>query len=107
MISEINAFKLKTLNIMVIIFTLILTIVSLGTFFVCVYIGKIYFAYYISGTYILCMLLAVPTLKGFLEKIESLALKKINFLTLIFVFFSILLIAVITMLALTGSYENF
>ena len=102
-----SLFKHRILNVSVLLFTLALTAISVATFFIaliagfappvcingeCVY-PTLDAAYAIASTYILCMLLAAPTLKVFLDKCTSSALKKFNIITLVAIFVSILVLA--------------
>jgi len=93
-----SLFKHRILNISVLLFTLALTVVSLITFFIAFARGLdipdyMEAAYAIASTYILCMLLAAPTLKVFLDKCTSAGLKKFNIITLVAIFVAIFVLA--------------
>jgi hypothetical protein len=94
-IKEINAFKIKKLNIAVLVFSVVLTMVGLVAFNVALFSIDLGSANAIAGTYILCMLLAAPTLKGFLDKVEHPCLKKLNVVAIIMVFTAILIMVVL------------
>jgi len=90
----------RLFNVCTLVFTLVLTAVALVTFFVALggrfsgdyAIGN---AYAIASTYILVMLLAVPTLKVFLDKCTCRNLKIFNITTIILSFVAILVLAVV------------
>jgi len=53
----------------------------------------------ITGTYVLCMLLAIPSLKVFLDKVSCPTFKKLNMVFIIAGFAAILIHAVMAVLA--------
>ena len=85
------AFKFKLLNICMFALAVVLTITALITFFVSLF-NATGGAYYIASTYILCMLLATPSLKAFLDKVNSPAMKKLNTIGIISIFAAIMTI---------------
>jgi len=82
------------LNICVLIFVGVLTFVALLTFLIALFSRSNQNAYGIASIYILCMLLAAPTLKVFLDKVESKAMKGLNIYGIISIFAAILFITV-------------
>ena len=82
------ATKQKLFNIAVLVFTFVMTIAGVVTFFVSLTNGaiSIYTSYYIASTYVLVMLLAAPTLKVFLDKCTSKTIRRLNVFTLVAVF---------------------
>jgi len=92
--------KHRLLNVCVLVFTFILTAIAMLTFFVAVsgvFTGtySVTNAYYIASTYVLCMLLAAPTLKVFLDKCTCIRIKRLNIAALIAVFAAILILVVV------------
>jgi len=85
-------FKHKLLNICVLVFVAVMTFIMLIAFFVLIARDRIGVAHGIVGTYVLCMLLAAPTLKVFLDKIEDRVMKRLNIVALVSIFAVILLI---------------
>lgn len=85
----------RLLNICVFIFVVVVTISTLVTFFMAIFDSGNDSAYYIASIYILCMLLAAPTLKVFLDTAgTSAALKRLNIVGIIFIFATILIVTV-------------
>jgi hypothetical protein len=94
--------KRGVINLCVIFFVLVMTKVALIAFFVSLSKGLSDSAYSIASTYILCMLLAAPTLKVFLDTVDSIAFKRLNVALLMLIFTVILLIAVVLFLGKAG-----
>jgi len=88
-------FKHKILNICVLAFSFILTGVALTAFLVASFTAGNESAYSIASIYILCMLLAAPTLKVFLDKVNCPMMKKLNIAGIISIFAAILISAVV------------
>jgi len=94
-----NLKKHRILNVCTLIFTAILTIVALATFFIALFNNDYaYPAYYIASTYVLCMLLAAPTLKVFLDKCTCRVLKKLTIIGLVAIFATIAILVVVVSL---------
>jgi len=89
-----TAFKHKLLNICVFAFVVVLTLSTLITFFTATFTEGNGNAYYIASIYILCMLLAAPTLKVFLDKVHCTCMKRLNIFGIISIFATILIITV-------------
>jgi len=92
------------LNLCVLGFVVVLTIIALISYFVATFCVDTITAYYIASIYILCMLLAAPTLKVFIDKINGPMMKKLNVIGVIFIFSAILVLAV--MVCLTLAFPN-
>ena len=90
----------RTLNLCVLGFAFALSITALITFFVATFTDGNDNAYTIASTYILCMLLAAPTLKVFHDKTTSSTMKRLNVATITFIFLTILTLAVDTFIQL-------
>ena len=86
--------KHRLLNICVLGFVVVLTAVTLVTFFVATFGDYVSNGYSIASIYILCMLLAAPTLKVFLDKISCLTMKRLNIVGIVLIFMTILVITV-------------
>jgi len=86
--------KHKILNLCVLGFVVVLTAVALATFFIAIFTDGNTNAYSIASVYVLCMLLAAPTLKVFLDKVTSPTMKRLNLVGIISIFFAILVIVV-------------
>jgi len=93
-------FKHKLLNICVFAFVVVLNLVALFTFFVATFDATNGNAYSIASIYILCMLLAAPTLKVFLDKVTCPTMKKLNIIGIIAIFLTILIVTVMVSLTL-------
>ena len=85
--------KQNLLNLFVVAFVAIMTAVSLVTFFIAICDGNSA-SYSIVSLYVLCMLLAAPTLKVFLDKTVCPRMRLINWLFIIIIFAAILTMAV-------------
>jgi len=86
--------KHQLLNLCVICFTGVMTVVALITFFFAIVSDSNPFGNSIASLYVLCMLLAAPTLKVFMDKCELESLKRLNTIALVCVFVAILIMAV-------------
>ncbi|MCL2591753.1 MAG: hypothetical protein FWD82_00165 [Defluviitaleaceae bacterium] len=91
--------KHRTLNVCVLLFTAVLVIVSILTFFVALFNVNLGNAYYIASMFVLCMLLAAPTLKVFLDKCTCRNLRMFNIIALVGIFVSILVLVVVISLS--------
>jgi len=91
-------FKHKVLNVCVVAFSFVLTGVALIAFLVASFTYGNDNAYSIASIYILCMLLAAPTLKVFLDKVNCPVMKKLNIAGIISIFAAILIAAVLVCL---------
>jgi len=92
--------KHRMLNVCVLVFTLVLTVIALLTYFLAIfYTNSVDAGYSIASTYILCMLLAAPTLKVFLDKCTCRLLKKFTIIALIGVFVAIGVLVVMVSLS--------
>jgi len=87
------------LNVCLLAFVAIMMVVALIAFFVATFDGSVN-NYSIVSLYVLCMLLACPTLKVFLDKVDCSVLKKLNFAWIIAIFVSILVMVVFSLLTL-------
>jgi len=85
--------KQNILNLLVIAFVAVMTTVSLITFFIAI-CDENASSYYIVSLYVLCMLLAAPTLKVFLDKTTCPRMRLINWIGVIVIFVAILTMAV-------------
>ena len=92
--------KHRLLNVCVLLFVAVVTVVTLVTFFVAVIRRGNVNGYSIASIYILCMLLAAPTLKVFLDKVKCSKMKRLNIIGIIAIFMTILIITVTVCLAL-------
>ena len=97
-------FKHKLLNMCVLGFVAVVTLVTLITFFAATFSDGNESAYAIASIYILCMLLAAPTLKVFLDKIDCPVMKRFNIVGIISIFATILIVTV--MVCLTMAFPN-
>ena len=88
------AWKHRLLNSCVLAFTFILTGVALATFFIARFTEGNNNAYSIASIYVLCMLLAAPTLKVFLDKVTCPCMKRWNIAGIILIFTAIMVIVV-------------
>ena len=93
-------FKHKILNLCVLGFVAVLTVAVLVTFFAATFDEVNQSAYSIASIYILCMLLAAPTLKVFLDKVACPVMKKLNIVGIISIFATILVITVVVCITL-------
>ncbi|MCL2586649.1 MAG: hypothetical protein FWE31_00230 [Firmicutes bacterium] len=94
-------FKQSIVNILVLIFVAVISAVAFFAFFVAVFTTANPFAYYIASLYVLCMLLAAPTLKVFMDKKETPpVVQKLNLAGIITIFSMILLFAMTTFIYL-------
>jgi len=87
--------KHNILNWCVLFFVAVMTSDMLVTFFILV--GRDGYSTAASGiasTYVLCMLLAAPTLKVFLDKVESRMMKRVNVVGIVSIFVAILVVVV-------------
>ena len=98
--NETSIFKHKLMNICVLVFTLVLTAITLVAFFAAILSSGNDSGYAIATIYILCMLLAAPTLKGFLERIGNPFYKRLNTIAIIAVFTSILIVTLVSVMTL-------
>ena len=88
------------LNACMLAFTGVLTVVSLIALFAAAFgEGSVGAVAGITGTYVLCMLLAIPSLKVFLDKVSCPVFKKLNMVFIITGFAAILIHAVMAVLA--------
>lgn len=94
--------KQQIFNWFVIVFSIVMTIVAIVTFFVSLSNGNSEAAAGIVSTYVLCMLLAAPTIKVFLDKCTTPLLKWLNIITIILIFAAILLTVVIIFFSYAG-----
>ena len=94
--------KQRIFNWFVIGFSIVMTIVALVTFFISLSNGSADAAAAIVSTYVLCMLLAAPTIKVFLDKCTCKLLRWLNIVTIILIFAVILLTVVITFFSYAG-----
>ena len=101
-LNALTAQKHRILNICVLGFVAVLTVVGFITFYIAVGRGSSGAAYSIASIYVLCMLLAAPTLKVFLDKVECTLMKRLNIIGIIVIFFVILLIVVSICIMLAG-----
>jgi|GEM_PF-1021186 len=98
----------RIINIGAVAFGLALTAVALLTFFLTMLFdligGWLEFnvAYAIVSTYVLCMLLAAPTIKVFLDKCTCNTLKRLNVVSLIVIFAAIFVMVTAIMFAFVG-----
>jgi len=97
---EKTKFKHMLLNICVFAFVVVLNLVALFTFIVATFDEGNESAYSIASIYILCMLLAAPTLKVFLDKVTCPIMKRLNIIGIIAIFATILIVTVIVCLTL-------
>jgi hypothetical protein len=86
--------KHHLLNIGLIGFVAVLTAVALTTFFMAVAANNTNGAYSIASIYILCMLLAAPTLKVFMDKTTCPIIKRAGVISEILIFAAILTLVV-------------
>jgi len=93
-----TAKKQTILHICALVFSYVITIVALLTFFVAFFSVSVEGAYLIVSTYVLAMLLAAPTLKVFLDKCTCPNLKKANIIALLATFATILILVVMVFL---------
>ena len=98
-VDKATAKKQKMLHVCALVFSFILTAVAVVTFFVAFFNVSTDGAYAIASTYVLCMLLAAPTLKVFLDKCTYPKLKKANIAALIATFAAILVLVVFVCLS--------
>ena len=91
--------KHRILNVSVLLFTAALVIVAMLTFFVALFNVSAGNAYYIASMFVLCMLLAAPTLKVFLDKCTCKNLRIFNIITLVGIFVAILALVVVISLS--------
>ena len=96
--------KHKLLNMCVLGFVAVITFVTFITFFVAVGRGN-GFEYYIASIYVLCMLLAAPTLKVFLDKVTCPLMRKLNIIGII-VIFSVILLLVVTVVSVLAAQSS-
>ena len=89
-----SAFKHRLLNVCVIAFAGVLSITALVTFFVATFETGNDSNYAIASIYILCMLLAAPTLKVFLDKVTCPVIRRFNIIGIITIFSTILILTV-------------
>jgi len=83
------------------VFTTVLTVTGITTFFVSAFSeANSAAAYSIASIYILCMLLAVPSLKAFMDKIECPTMKRLNVLFITIAFVAIMVLMVTSALTL-------
>ena len=92
--------KHKLLNLCVLGFVAILTTATLVTFLAATFSTGNNNAYAIASIYILCMLLAAPTLKVFLDKVTCPRMKRLNIIGIITVFATILTITILVCITL-------
>ena len=86
--------KHKLLNLCVLAFVAIVSVIALITFLVALFKSYNPNAYHIASIYILCMLLAAPTLKVFLDKVTCPTMKRLNIIGIISIFATILTMVV-------------
>jgi len=95
--SKLSAmFKSKVFNLAAIVFSVVLTAVAVTVYFICFAREIEGGAYTVVNLYVLCMLLAAPTVKVFLDKCTSPLVKALNITTLILIFLAILVLVVST-----------
>ena len=85
--------KQNFLNMLVIAFAGITTVVFLVTFFIAV-CDRNTASYSIVSLYVLCMLLACPTLKVFLDKVTCPRMRLINWIAISVIFLAILVMSI-------------
>ena len=90
-----NSKALCVFNACLLIFTAVLTVVSLITFFMATNTNNLDSAYIIAATYVLCMLLAIPSLKVFLDKVSRPLFNKLNLVFIVLGFAAILVLVVV------------
>ena len=86
--------KHRLLNLCVLGFVAVLTLTTLVTFFMATFGQSSANGYSIASIYILCMLLAAPTLKVFLDKITCPTMRRLNIVGIIAIFLTILVVTV-------------
>ena len=90
-----TAFKHRLLNMCVLVFVGVLTAAVMVTFFVALFTDGNNYAYSIASIYILCMLLAAPTLKVFLDKVDCCkTMRFFNIVGLISIFTTMMVLTV-------------
>ena len=85
----------QAVTIALLIFSLIVTVVTLAAFFAATFTPGNTSAYDIASIYILFMILAVPTLTLFLDKPDCILCKRLNKIAIILIFATILVITVV------------
>ena len=96
--------KHRILNVCVLLFTAVLVLVATITFFIALFSVNTGNAYSIASMFVLCMLLAAPTLKVFLDKCTCKNLRVFNIITLVAIFVAILLLVVMFSLSYAFPY---
>jgi len=96
------ALKQQVFNWFVIIFSVIMTAVAIITFFITLSNGYTDTAAGIVSTYVLCMLLAAPTIKVFLDKCTGVLLIWFNIVTIILIFAAILVTVIVIFFNFAG-----
>ena len=81
----------------------ILTVVSAAMFFIAIVNENYGGGYSIASIYVLCMLLAAPSLKVFLDKICCTRLKKCNVIGLVVIFLTIITLVTTSVITLAVS----
>jgi len=103
-IKDVMSAKNNVLNSCVLGFAFIMTVVALLSFFIATFRVNGAFANGIASLYVLCMLLAAPTLKVFMDKNACPVMKKLNILMVIAIFATILIMAVIVFLSFAFNF---
>jgi len=93
-----TAAKQRLLNWCTLVFTAVLTVVSIVVFFILLARGDGTSAGVVAS-YVLSMLLAAPTLKVFLDKVKCPVLRKANVIGLVTVFSTILVLSVASLIS--------
>ena len=96
--------KSNLLNICVLGFSVILTAVALLAFFITLFRDDVGIASAITSLYVLCMLLAAPTLKVFMDKATCPNVMMLNKIGVIMIFGAILIQVVLICLAFAFNF---
>ena len=97
---EVVLFKQKLMNICLLLFTFVLTVVTLVTFFVATFAYDNPNGATIASAYTLCMLLAIPTMKVAIDKLKCPVMKALNVVGIVLSFATILIITVVMSITL-------
>ena len=94
--------KQSILNLCVLGFVAVMTLIGIITFFVAIGREGNFNGSAIASLYVLCMLLAAPTLKVFMDKKCSPLLRRLNLIGIMVIFAAILLMAVTAFIAMAA-----
>ena len=97
-IKKDNTVNTQALTVALLVFSLIVTVATLAAFFNATFTPGNTHAYNIASIYILFMILAVPTLTLFLDKPDCLFCKRLNKISIILIFATIVLITVVNVI---------